>query len=112
MLEQTFLKTGALLDDLIRVLILDDHPAIVDGYKARLTQASDILVLDGLSFADQLEPALQKNPVDVLLLDVQVPSSPTNVKPLSHFSSHPSPVRSLSQHGRAGDFDVQPEVAD
>lgn len=85
MLEQTFFITGALLDDLIRVLILDDHPAIVDGYKARLTQASDILVLDGLSFADELEPALQKNPVDVLLLDVQVPSSPTNANPYPIF---------------------------
>ncbi len=73
------------MDDPIRVLILDDHPAIVDGYRARLNQASDIFVLDGLSFADQLEPALQNNPVDVLLLDVQVPSSPTNVNPYPIF---------------------------
>jgi DNA-binding NarL/FixJ family response regulator len=65
----------------IQVTIMDDHQSIVDGYLFRLSKAPEIEVADVLSYGDDLEPALKKNPADVLLLDVQVPISPKNPNP-------------------------------
>ena len=60
---------------------MDDHQSIVDGYLFRLSKVPEIKVVDVLSYGDDLEPALKKNPADVLLLDVQVPISPKNPNP-------------------------------
>ena len=65
----------------IKVTIMDDHQSIVDGYLFRLRNVPEIAVVDILSYGDDLEPALKKNPVDVLLLDVGVPISPKNPNP-------------------------------
>lgn len=65
----------------ISVTILDDHQGIIDGYLYRLSQADDIRVMNTLMYGDELEPALEQNPVDVLILDVQVPTSATNTNP-------------------------------
>lgn len=65
----------------IRVTILDDHPNIVDGYVYRLSQHPQIEVAARLSFGEELEPALAKTPVDVLLLDVSVPTGLDNPNP-------------------------------
>ena len=65
----------------IQVTIMDDHQSIVDGYLFRLSQVPEIEVVDVLSYGDELEPALQKNQTDVLLLDVQVPTSQKNLNP-------------------------------
>ncbi len=62
----------------IRVAILDDHPAIIDGYLYRLSKVPDIEVVATLNYGENLAPALAQNAVDVLLLDVQVPVSPEN----------------------------------
>jgi DNA-binding NarL/FixJ family response regulator len=65
----------------IQVAIMDDHQSIVDGYRYRLTQVPEIEVIATLAYGDELEPALKEHPVDVLLLDVQVPISPKNPNP-------------------------------
>lgn len=65
----------------IRVAILDDHQAIIDGYQYRLRNATDIEVTATLLFGEDLEPALAANPVDILLLDIQVPISADNPNP-------------------------------
>ena len=65
----------------IQVIIMDDHQSIVDGYLFRLRNIPEIEVLDVLSYGDELEPSLKKHPADVVLLDVQVPTSPTNPNP-------------------------------
>jgi DNA-binding NarL/FixJ family response regulator len=62
----------------IRVAILDDHQSIVDGYVFRLGREPEIEVTATLAYGDQLEALLSEQPVDVLLLDVSVPSSPDN----------------------------------
>lgn len=64
-----------------RVTIMDDHQSIVDGYLYRLSQVPEIEVVSTLSYGDELEPALKKEPVDVLILDVHVPVSPNNSNP-------------------------------
>jgi len=62
----------------IRVMILDDHQSIIDGYVYRLSRIPEIEVVGKLAFGEELEPALKKRPADVLLLDVNVPTSPGN----------------------------------
>jgi two-component system response regulator DesR len=61
--------------------IMDDHQSIVDGYLYRLSSVPEVEVVATLAYGDELEPALINHPVNVLLLDVQVPSSPKNPNP-------------------------------
>jgi two-component system nitrate/nitrite response regulator NarL len=65
----------------IRVTILDDHQSIVDGYLYRLEKDTEIEVVATLGYGEDLEPTLGKHPTDVLLLDVNVPSSAENRNP-------------------------------
>lgn len=69
------------MDKKIRVAILDDHQSIIDGYVYRLEKDPQIEVVAMLSFGDELEPALEKTPAQVLLLDVNVPTSKENRNP-------------------------------
>ena len=69
------------MTDKISVVILDDHQSIVDGYLFRLGIIPQIEVAATLSFGEEIEPALAKFPVDVLLLDVTVPISPNDLNP-------------------------------
>jgi two-component system, NarL family, nitrate/nitrite response regulator NarL len=65
----------------IRVAILDDHQGIIDGYLYRMGQVDDIIVTATASFGEELEPILAKKAVDVLILDVYVPTSRENPNP-------------------------------
>jgi DNA-binding NarL/FixJ family response regulator len=71
----------------IRVAILDDHQPIIDGYLYRLGKVTDIEVVATMHFGEELEPTLKKYPVDVLLLDIGVPTSRSNNNPYPvHFA--------------------------
>jgi DNA-binding NarL/FixJ family response regulator len=61
--------------DHIRVVILDDHPAIADGYRYRLMEEEDIDVVCVVYYGEDLIPALEKHRADILLLDMQVVTS-------------------------------------
>ena len=63
------------MPETIRVIILDDHQSIVDGYLFRLGKSPQIEVSATLSYGEELEPTLKRIPADVLLLDVEVPIS-------------------------------------
>ncbi len=69
------------MKDKIRVAILDDHQGIIDGYLYRLGSAPDIEVVATILFGEDLEERLAAQPVDVLVLDVQIPTSPNNPNP-------------------------------
>lgn len=71
----------------IRVAILDDHQAIIDGYCYRLEQDPQIQVVAKRTFGEDLEPMLVKFDVDVLFLDINVPTSVDNDNPypILHF---------------------------
>ena len=69
------------MENKIQVILVDDHQSIVDGYLYRLSRVPEIEVVKTLAYGDDLEPALKQNPVDVLVLDVDVPSSPKNPNP-------------------------------
>jgi two-component system nitrate/nitrite response regulator NarL len=60
------------------VVIMDDHQSIVDGYVMRLSQNPNIEVVATVNFGNDLEPALEKFPTNVLMLDISVPISPEN----------------------------------
>ena len=69
------------MKDKIRVTILDDHQSIIDGYLFRLKDTPQVEVVATLSYGDEIEPSLMEHPSDVLLLDVNVPSSADNSNP-------------------------------
>jgi two-component system nitrate/nitrite response regulator NarL len=69
------------MSEMIRVTILDDHQSIVDGYRFRLGTSERVQVVAAIGFGDELEPTLEKNPTDVLLLDIGVPASTENLNP-------------------------------
>ena len=62
----------------IRVAILDDHQGIIDGYLFRLGNHPRIDIVGTASNGEDLESIMAKTPVDVLLLDVNVPTSAEN----------------------------------
>ncbi|MFH2038192.1 MAG: response regulator transcription factor [Chloroflexota bacterium] len=66
------------MDNAVRVAILDDHQSILDGFQYRLMQTKEIKVVASASYGEDLIPMLQKNQVDVLLLDLSVPTSVEN----------------------------------
>ena len=64
-----------------QVTILDDHQNIIDGYVFRLSANPQIEVAATIGFGEELEPTLAEHPTDVLLLDVNVPTSSKNPNP-------------------------------
>lgn len=72
---------------IIRVAILDDHQPIIDGYLYRLGSVPNIEVVATMHYGDELEQVVARTPVDVLLLDIGVPTSATNPNPYPiHFA--------------------------
>ncbi len=65
----------------IRVSILDDHQSIIDGYLFRLSQYTDIEVVASGNYGCELDGLLENYSVDVLILDVQVPTAQNNANP-------------------------------
>lgn len=64
--------------NLIKVVILEDHQSIIDGYHYRLGLFPDIQVAGTASFAGELDQVLDQKKPDVLILDIFVPISPDN----------------------------------
>ena len=69
------------MDKIIHVAILDDHQGIIDGYRYRLENARDIEVVDSSFYGESLSTILKHSRIDVLILDVHVPTSATNSNP-------------------------------
>ncbi|MBI3158350.1 MAG: response regulator transcription factor [Chloroflexi bacterium] len=59
----------------ITVAILDDHQIAVDGSLFRLSHSPNIRVVKTAAFWSEMDAFLQEEDVDVLILDVGVPSS-------------------------------------
>ncbi len=74
----------------IRVTILDDHQSIIDGYVYRLSSVPDLEVVATISYGEELGPTLAANPTDVLLLDINVPTSVENPNPYPVLHDIPS----------------------
>jgi DNA-binding NarL/FixJ family response regulator len=71
-----------MLAEPIRVAILEDHPAMVEGYQSYLRDEPDIQVVATAAFGEELPTLLATyQPIHLLLLDIWVPTSPTNRSP-------------------------------
>ena len=66
---------------MIRVAMLDDHQITLDGYFYRLEFKPDIEIVGVARFGEDLEQILETRHVDVLLLDINVPTSKENPNP-------------------------------
>ncbi len=66
------------MSNIISLAILDDHQSIIDGYRFRLRHSTTIQVVATALTAADLESMLQRQSIDVLLMDVNVPVSATN----------------------------------
>lgn len=62
----------------IRVAIVDDHQSILDGYQLRLSQNPSIVIVGTIMYGDEIQPFLTSQPIDILLLDISIPTSPFN----------------------------------
>ncbi|MFN3554711.1 MAG: response regulator [Bacteroidales bacterium] len=59
--------------DPIRVLIVDDHQIMIEGLKSLLEAETDIEFAGGANAMAEAFDFLQKNPVDVVLMDINMP---------------------------------------
>jgi DNA-binding NarL/FixJ family response regulator len=70
------------MSETIRVAILEDHPAIADGYKYYLQEENDIELVAAIDVGEALPNVLEEQaPIHVLILDVSVPTSRSNSTP-------------------------------
>jgi len=77
----------------IKVAIIDDHQSIIDGYVLRLESKPEVeVVAFGLNGED-LQQILSSQPVDVLLLDLSIPSSTQDHNPYPIFHELPALLR-------------------
>jgi two-component system nitrate/nitrite response regulator NarL len=73
----------------VHVAILDDHQSIIDGFLYRLSATPEIEVVAAATYGEELEEKLSAQPVDVLLLDLSVRTSPDNLNPFPVLHSIP-----------------------
>ncbi len=66
---------------LVKVSILDDHQTILDGYQFRLANSQRVEIASALQFGSEINAALEKYSIDVLILDINVPTSQDNPNP-------------------------------
>lgn len=57
----------------IRILLADDHQILLDGLKSMLEEVADFVVVDTALNGVEVLQKLENKPVDVLLLDLQMP---------------------------------------
>ena len=74
----------------INVGILDDHSAITDGYRYKLSNLPDINVAWTATFYYEVESLLASTNIDVLIMDVEVPNSPDDQNPFPILHAIPS----------------------
>jgi DNA-binding NarL/FixJ family response regulator len=69
------------MEQKIKVAVLDDHQSIIDGYQYRLSKNPMIEVVATANYGEELPALLTKHTVDVLILDISVPSGRGNPNP-------------------------------
>lgn len=65
----------------IRVAILDDHLSMIDGYVLRLGNNPNIEIVTTAATGEEMEKVVDSYQLDVIILDVSVPTSSTNPNP-------------------------------
>ena len=58
---------------MIKILIADDHPIVRKGIKQLIEETPDLIVVDEAKDGREVLEKIQKQPIDVLLLDISLP---------------------------------------
>lgn len=58
---------------MIRVLLVDDHPLVIDGLRRTLEQQPDMTVIDAVADLAAAEAVLAAKQVDVAIVDIRLP---------------------------------------
>lgn len=58
---------------MIKILIVDDHPLVLEGFKSLLAHYEQITVVDTATNAEEAIVSLKKTPVDIAFLDINLP---------------------------------------
>lgn len=66
------------MSEKIRVAILEDHQATIDGYSHRFSDHPNIKIVATRLFSEDLMTMLETHAVDILILDINVPISKEN----------------------------------
>jgi DNA-binding NarL/FixJ family response regulator len=82
--------TGLMSSSRIRVALLDDHQSVIDGYHYRLEKEPQIEIAGAAHNGAALEELLARTPVDLVILDVSVPTSAANLQPYPVLYAIPS----------------------
>jgi len=87
----------------VKILIVDDHKVVRDGIRFMLSDASDIEVAGEADSAEAMFVIIEKEPVDVILLDIRM-GGMTGLDALSSIASDFPQVRvlMLSMHDQPG----------
>jgi DNA-binding NarL/FixJ family response regulator len=69
------------MSEITRIAVLEDHPAMVAGYQYFLRDAPDMQIVASAAYADELEPMLARQPINLLILDVNVSTTAASDTP-------------------------------
>jgi DNA-binding NarL/FixJ family response regulator len=84
---------------LIRVILVDDHPIVRSGIRSLLESASDIHVIGEAATGESAIKLIDETPADVLLLDMELPDIPGTQVAAQVTRTHPElKILSLSAH--------------
>jgi DNA-binding NarL/FixJ family response regulator len=81
------------MEKTIRVAIIDDHQSIIDGYVHRLAGKPEVEVVASGMNGEDLQEIMSSQPVDVLLLDMSIPSSAKERNPYPIYHELPALLR-------------------
>lgn len=62
-----------MVKDKIRIVLVDDHPIVIQGLKTTLAEEADFTIVDTFFSGAELLSFLERNPIDVVLLDIILP---------------------------------------
>ncbi len=81
------------MSDRIRIIIADDHALVLEGLRGLLDQVPEIEVVAVAQNGDELLELLKQHPVDIVILDLQMPYG--GLKALAEIRRREIPVRVL-----------------
>ncbi len=57
----------------VRILLVDDHPVVLDGLEAGLTQGADLMLIGRATSCGEARSILASEAIDVVLVDIRLP---------------------------------------
>lgn len=81
------------MSERIRIIIADDHALVLEGLRGLLDQVPEIEVVAVAQNGDELLELLKQHPVDIVILDLQMPYG--GLKALAEIRRREIPVRVL-----------------